>query len=90
MKTSEIVFKLKSGHKHMTKITIYNVQRGITLKVGKQELRFSCSACCLKVLYISIKFHENMYLKHFQVAEWTQFCDGQMDRLWEKQFVSSP
>ena len=37
-----------------------------------------CPADRLMVLYISVKFHEN--IKHFlQVTEWTQFCDGQMD-----------
>ena len=35
-----------------------NVKSG--LKVGKQELRFMCSACHLMVFNIYVKFHENM------------------------------
>ena len=34
----------------MGEMAIFNIQRAITLKVGKQELRFMCSACYLKVL----------------------------------------
>ena len=37
-----------------------NVQRAITPKVSKPELRFMCSARCLIVLYICVKFHENI------------------------------
>ena len=37
-----------------------NVQRAITPKVGKPELRFMCSVLCLMVLYICVKFHENI------------------------------
>ena len=36
-----------------------NVQRAITPKVGKPELRFMCSALCLMLLYICVKFREN-------------------------------
>ena len=32
----------------------FNIQRAITLKLGKQELRLMCSA------YICVKFNENM------------------------------
>ena len=34
----------------------------------KQELRFLCSASCLMMLYISMKFHENI-LNGLQVIE---------------------
>ena len=34
----------------MVEMAIFNIQRAITLKVGKQELRFMCSACHLMVL----------------------------------------
>ena len=34
----------------MVEMTIFNIQRTITLKVGKQELLFMCSACHLLVL----------------------------------------
>ena len=35
---------------YMVEMAIFNIQRAITLKVGKQELRFMCSACHLMVL----------------------------------------
>ena len=34
----------------MVEMAIFNIQRAITLKVGKQELWFMCSACHLMVL----------------------------------------
>ena len=34
----------------MVEMAISNIQRAIPLKVGKQELRFMCSACHLMVL----------------------------------------
>ena len=38
----------------MVEMAVFNIQRAITLKVGKQELRFMCSACHLMVLtYVS-------------------------------------
>ena len=40
----------------MVEMAIFNIQRAITVKVGKQELRFICSACHL----ICVKFHKNM------------------------------
>ena len=54
----------------MLEIAIFNIQRAITLKVGKQELRFMCSACHLMVFNISVKFHENMS-SSFKVMERT-------------------
>ena len=33
----------------VVEMAIFNIQRAITLKVGKQELQFICSACHLKV-----------------------------------------
>ena len=44
----------------MVEMAIFNIQRAITLKIGKQELRFMCSACRLMVFNICVKFHENM------------------------------
>ena len=41
-------------------MAIFNIQRAITLKVGKQELNFMCSACCLTLFNICVKFHENI------------------------------
>ena len=55
----------------MVEMAIFNIQRIITLKVGKQELRFMCSACHLMVINICVKFHENMS-SGFKVMELTQ------------------
>ena len=54
----------------MVEMDIFNSQRPITLKVGKQELRFMCSARCLMVFNICVKFHENMS-SGFKVMERT-------------------
>ena len=43
-------FKIWSGHMCMVQMANFNIQRTITLKVGKQELLFMCSACHLMVL----------------------------------------
>ena len=48
-----------------------NVQRVITPKVGKPELGFMCSARCLMVLYICVKFCENIS-NGIRVMGWTQ------------------
>ena len=55
----------------MVEMVIFNIQRAITLKVGKQELQFMCSACHLMVFNICVKFHENLP-SGFQVMEQTQ------------------
>ena len=52
MKISGMVFNLQSGHEYMVEMAMLNVQRAITPKVGKPELRFMCSARYLIVLYI--------------------------------------
>ena len=44
----------------MVEMATFNVQRAITPKVGKPELWFMCSANCLMVLYICVKFGENI------------------------------
>ena len=44
----------------MTEITIYNVQRAVTTKVGKKKLCFLCFTCHLMVDNISVKFDENI------------------------------
>ena len=51
-------------------MTIVKFQRGITTKLYRQELWFLCSACRLIMLYISMKFHDNI-VKAFQVIERT-------------------
>ena len=50
---------------------IVNTQRAITPKVGKPELRFMCSARCLRVFNVCAKFHENMS-SGFKVIERTR------------------
>ena len=50
---------------------IVNTQRAITPKVGKPELRFMCSAPCLLVFNVCVKFHENMS-SGFKVMERTR------------------
>ena len=55
----------------MVEMAIFNIQRAITLKVGKQELRFMCSARCLMVFNVCVKFHENMS-SSFKVMDRTQ------------------
>ena len=52
-------------------ITIDNVQRAVTPKAGKSELRFLRFATYITVIYICIKFQENIS-NSFQVTEWTQ------------------
>ena len=37
-------------------------QRGITTKLYRQEFRFLCSARRLMMLYISMKFHDNILI----------------------------
>ena len=44
----------------MVEMSMFNVQRAIIPKVGKPELWFMCSACHLTVLYICVKFPENI------------------------------
>ena len=55
----------------MVEMATFNVQRAITPKVGKPELWFICSASRLIVLYIFVKFRENI-LKSFQLTERTR------------------
>ena len=44
----------------MVEMTMFNVQRAITPNEGTPELQFMCSASCLMVLYICVKFCENI------------------------------
>ena len=54
----------------MVEMAISNIQRAITLEVGKQGLRFMCSARRPMVFNICVKFHENMSSR-FKVMERT-------------------
>ena len=44
----------------MVEMAMFNVKRAITPKLSKSELWFMFSACHLKVLYICVKFPENI------------------------------
>ena len=66
MKMCQAVLNLWSGHE-----TIVNTQRALTPKEGKPEFPFMCSACCLVVFNVCVKFHENMS-SGFKVMERTQ------------------
>ena len=50
---------------------IINTQRAITQKVEKPELQFMCSARCLMVFNVCVRFHENMS-SSFKVMEQTR------------------
>ena len=52
-------------------LTIIQFQNGITTKLYRQELQFLCSAHYLMMLYISLKFLNNI-LNGFQVIEQTR------------------
>ena len=52
--------------------TPYKVQRDVTQKVSIQELWFLCSACCLMLVNICMKFHECI-LNSFKVTGQTRF-----------------
>ena len=49
-------------------IKIVNIQRAITPKVGKPELQFMRSACCLMVFNICIKYGGDMKIVNTQRA----------------------
>ena len=71
------------------KIYYFQFQRAITPKICNPELRFLCSAHHLMLLYICIKFYENIS-NSFGVTEQTWFCDRQNRRPGQKQDVSQP
>ena len=78
VKISGKIFNLQSGHKYMVEMAMFNVQRAITPKVGKPELRFMCYACRLIVLYICVKFGENIS-DGIGVIERTRMMEALMD-----------
>ena len=57
----------------MMVMAIFNIQRAITLKTGKQELQFLCFACHLMVFNICVKFHEKKS-SGFKVLKRTKNC----------------
>ena len=69
---------LLSGHKYMVEIAMFSVQRAVTPKVGIPDLRFICSAHRLIVLYICIKFGENI-TDGIKVMERTRMMEALTD-----------
>ena len=60
---SQMVFNLQIRHKYMcacVEMVVFNVQRAITSELGNLKLWFMHSVCCPMVLYICVKFHENI------------------------------
>ena len=57
---SSTIFNLQCRHKYMVEIAMFNDPRAITPNFSKPELWFRCSAHRLIVLYICVKFHENI------------------------------
>ena len=63
----------------MVEMAVFNLQRAITPKVGKPELRLMCSAHRLIVLYICVKFGENIS-DGIRVMERTRMTEALKDR----------
>ena len=60
----------------MVEMAMFNVQRAITPKADKPALGFMCSACCLMMLYICVKFGENIS-DGIRVMEQIQMMEAQ-------------
>ena len=60
VKKSLTVFNLQGGNEYMVEMVMFNVQSTITPIVGKPVLWFMCSAGCVIVFYICVKFGENI------------------------------
>ena len=67
-----------SSYRADTNLLFSNL-KGNNSKMYRQELWFLWSACRLMMLYICMKFHENI-LNGFQVIEQTRLRDGRTDR----------
>ena len=65
----------------MVEIATFNVQRVITPKVGKPELQFICSAHCLIVLSICVKFGEDIL--EVSLMEWTQMMENSISTMFK-------
>ena len=57
----------------MVEMAIFNTQRAVTLKVGKQELLFMCSACHLMMLTFVSSFMK-ICQSGFKVMERSRNC----------------
>ena len=69
MKFHENILNGFSSYRADTKLPLWNFKGELlqTIKIRVMFLVFLCS-CCLMILYISTKFHENV-LNNFQVME---------------------
>ena len=70
----------------MTEITIYNVQRVASPKAGNSELWFLCSAYHIMVIYICVKFQENIS-NSFQVAEQTHILQKSLFSMFKEPYL---
>ena len=68
MKISYTIFNLQSEHEYMVEMDMFNVQRAITPRVGKPELRFCTSS------------HDALHLCEvlWKYLEWYQLWGGHM------------
>ena len=71
------------------KIYYFQFQRAVTPKIRNPELRFLRSARCVMLLYICVKFHENIS-NGFGVTEQTRFCDRQIDDQGKNKMFPNP
>ena len=69
----------------MTGITIYNVERVVTPTAGNSELWSLCAAHHIMVIYICIKFQENIW-NSFQVSEQTHILQKSLFSLFKGPF----
>ena len=76
----------------MVEMVMFNVQRAITPIVGKPQLRFMSSARHLMMLYICVKFRENIS-NGIRVMELTQnyeaLTDGHLSVLCVENYIQS-
>ena len=84
-----MVYNLQSRHEYMVEMAKFNVQRPITPEVDKPELRFMCSACHLLVLYICMKFPENIS-NSFQLTEQARVHDRNGYHMFNIQMAITP
>ena len=66
LKGFQVIERTQNDHCQISKWNIYKLS-----KLYRQGLQFLCSARCLTMLYISMKFHDNI-LNSFQIIKRTQ------------------
>ena len=71
----------------MVEVAIFNVQRAITPETRNPMLWYMCSACCPMMLYICVKFHENIS-NAIRIREQTKMSKALMDRQMVRQRTS--